>query len=86
MSSGSSERIATEKTIAGLYARRMDFDISGNLIFVGRADIASITSAAVWQIVKIAYDVSGNPLSITWADGDDEFDNIWDNRTGLSYS
>jgi YD repeat-containing protein len=86
MSGGSTERLATEKTVAGTFARRMDYDVSDNLIFIGRADIASVTSAAVWQIQKLSYDVSGNPLSIIWADGNEEFDNIWDNRNSLSYS
>jgi len=86
MSIDNSDPKATEYTVAGLYTTRLEFDINNNPIYIGRAAISSLTSAAVWQIRKIDFDVSNNPLSIKWADGDDNYDNVWDNRAALTYT
>ena len=55
-----------------------------NNTYIGKAKIGSATSAAVWQIQKLAT-VSG-VLTISWANGDNKFTKIWDNHTALSYS
>jgi YD repeat-containing protein len=86
MSLGTSIPPATEKTVAGEYTVRMEYDISQNLIYLGRARISSATSGAVWQIRKFTYDVNNNPTAILWADGNKKYDNIWDNRGALAYS
>jgi len=52
--------------------------------YVGWAPIGSSTSSAVWRIKKIY--TSGTVTTITWADGNAKFDNVWDNRASLSYS
>ena len=57
---------------------------SDNLIsYLGRAAPGTATSAASWQIRKI--DENSGTI-ITYADGDADFDNVWDNRESLSYS
>jgi hypothetical protein len=58
-------------------------EVDANTTYIGRAAIGSATSSAVWRIKKIV--VSGTVTSILWADGDMNFDNIWDNRTTLTY-
>lgn len=55
-----------------------------NLYYYGRAAIASSTASAVWQIQRLDY-TSGD-VKILWADGDEDFNNIYDNREALSYS
>ncbi|HCJ66978.1 MAG TPA: hypothetical protein DHV62_06555 [Elusimicrobia bacterium] len=55
-----------------------------NTTYQGWATAGTATSAASWMIRKIAK--SGNVTSILWADGNQNYDNIWDNRTTLSYS
>ena len=55
----------------------------GTLTYIGNAAIGSATSAAVWQIKRLD-ETSG--LIKLWADGNANFDNIWDNRASLSYS
>lgn len=67
----------------GNYAMVID-EASATVTYVGIAQIGTATSASSWQVKRIS--VSGNVTTITWADGDDEFDNIWDNRASLSYS
>lgn len=54
--------------------------------YIGMAVAGSATSDAVWQIRKIAYSAAGKPTSILYADGDLEFNNVWDTPSGLSYS
>jgi hypothetical protein len=59
-------------------------EASASVTYIGKAKIGSPSASALWQIQKMS--VSGNVTSITWADGDSLFNNIWDDRAGLSYS
>ena len=52
--------------------------------YVGYATHGTATSAAEWRILRIT-DSAGS-LIVEHADGDIEFDNIYDNREALSYS
>ena len=63
----------------------VQMDVVGTITYVGTALPGSATSVAVWQVQKI--DESGSPeMIITWADGNNSFDNIWDDRAILNYS
>ncbi len=55
----------------------------GSVTYVGVAVVGSLASDNVWQIKKID-ETSG--VVITWADGNSDFDNVWDNRASLTYS
>lgn len=65
------------------YAVRWDDTTTDNVTYVGKATISSVSGDAAWQIKKID---NTNGGIITWADGDDEFDNVWDNRASLTYA
>lgn len=52
--------------------------------YVGKAPVASSTADNTWQIMRIV-EASG-VMTITWADGNTVFDNVWNNRASLSYS
>lgn len=52
--------------------------------YIGVAESGASTSDAVWKIKVI--DETGSDVVTKWADGDSEYDNVWDNRTSLSYS
>ena len=54
-----------------------------NVEYVGRAQTGSATSSAVWQIQKID---ENSGTVVTWADGDDKFNNVYDDRESLTYS
>lgn len=69
---------------ANLSESLLQVDSVGNTTYLGYADAGSLTSASVWGIKKIV-EVS-NDVSITWADGNTNFDNIWDNRLTLTYA
>lgn len=56
---------------------------SSTVTYIGKAAPGASAGASVWQIMKI--DTSSG-TSITWADGDDNYDNEWDERANLSYS
>lgn len=70
------------------YSIRYDYDISGNMIYVGYTDVGkcALIANTVWSIIKYTYDGSNNLISKAYADGDLLFDNIWDDRVSLSYS
>lgn len=55
-------------------------------LYVGYASPGTLTSVAAWRIVKLTYTVNDNPTAVLYADGNDGFDNVWDDRTVLSYS
>lgn len=57
-------------------------DNTGTYTYVGRADPGSATSAAVWQVSRTT-NASG---AVLWSNGDCQFNKIWDNRAGASYS
>lgn len=65
-------------------ACNVQVDDTGGTIYVGISSPGVATSAAVWQILRLVE--SGGTFNLKYADGDAEFNNIWDNRAGLSYS
>lgn len=68
------------------YTIILEYDGSNNPIYIGYAIPGSIASSATWRIKKMTYDIVNNPTNIQWADGNTNFDNIWDNRATYSYS
>jgi len=63
--------------------KRVDF-INDNLLYKGYAAPGSLSSAAVWRIVKIVIGNDGD-VAESYANGDSDFINIWDNRLTLTY-
>lgn len=64
------------------YAKQIN-EVSGDY-YIGEAEPGSLTSDPVWRIKKV--DFTGDDSAITWADGNSNFDNIWDDHLSLSYS
>ena len=56
---------------------------NSNLQYIGFAEPGSLTSAAVWKIKRIDCTIG---IIILHADGNRNFDNIFDNRESLNYS
>lgn len=68
------------------YATRLDQDASPpTFSYFGIAAVGSAEASAVWRIKKMVFGLDGD-VTVTWADGDDNFDNVWTNRAALSYS
>lgn len=60
-------------------------DVGGGILYVGYCTTAgTATSAAAWQIKKLI--TIGTETKTYLADGNFNFDNIWNNRLSLSYS
>jgi len=55
-----------------------------NTTYVGEAYPGADTTAALWRVKRIS--VSGNVTSIEFADGNTQFDNVWDDRAILTYT
>jgi len=67
----------------GTQSVRID-EVSSSLQYFGFALVGSLGSAAVWKISRLS--VSGTVTSIENADGNMNYDNIWDNRASLAYT
>ncbi|MBL0320556.1 MAG: hypothetical protein IPP74_14870 [Alphaproteobacteria bacterium] len=70
-----------EQTVQPTYATLVD-DSGAPVTYVGSALPGSSTADAVWQIKKLD-ETTG--LVTTFADGDSNFDNVWDDRASLTY-
>lgn len=77
---------AKRTILAALATRQGNFNAAGLPVYIGHAAPGTATSAALWRIQKLSYDASNRLTTIEWADGNGEFDNIWDDRATLSYS
>lgn len=67
----------------GVYAMRYD-EVDETTAYKGEAAPGTVTSDATWRIAR--YTFTGPDVTVEFADGDKNFDNIWDNRASLSYS
>ena len=75
-----------EALVATQYALRYDQDADPpTAAYLGQAVPGTATSAASWRIQKLTFGGDGDVTS-QWADGDANFNNVWDDRASLSYS
>ena len=67
-------------------AKQID-SIDDDHIYIGEALPGTALGASGWRIKYIVFtDVAGDDASITWAEGNDAYDKIWNNRLGYTYS
>ena len=78
-------------TFIGMHTYTMDVPIalrvvkySSTITYMGTAEAGSLTSDPVWRICQLTDD--GTNTASMWADGNLNFDNIWDNYASLSYA
>lgn len=62
-------------------AIRWDTTTTANVIYVGFAVPGGLNASAVWRIMS----VNTSTNEVTWADGDDSYDNVWNDRASLTY-
>ena len=65
-------------------AKRVDF-ITDNLLYRGEADPGKLDSESAWRIRRITIG-SDNDVTEEWANGDANYNKIWDNRLSYAYS
>lgn len=58
--------------------------VSATLTYVGEAATAIGESVAFWKIKRL--NTVGTVLKIEWADGNENYDNVWADRASLTYS
>lgn len=63
----------------------VDPNATPEITYRGDAPPGTASSAAAWRVRKITIAADGD-VTIEYADGNDLYDNIWDNRLALSYS
>lgn len=70
-----------------VYNKEID-ELSNGTLYIGEALPGTTTATASWRIQRIIFTQAGNTedVSITWADGNALFDNVWNDRLALSYS
>lgn len=55
--------------------------------YLGEASFGALTSSPIWRITRLTYSGTDSSIvTVEFADGNDEYDNIWDNRASLIYS
>lgn len=81
---------ATEETLqavlaasGGSTAELTKIRTSGNYVYIAKAALGSSSASAVWQIKRLD---TTDTLDITWADGNANYDNVFNNYASLSYS
>jgi hypothetical protein len=83
------EEVGTVITTEKQYTKRVDFYSSspttGDIIFKGWADVGTVNSTSIWRIAKLTINTDGD-VTEQYADGNNNFDNIWDNRAILTYT
>ena len=67
-----------------MYASRVDFTNNDTVIYRGEAAPGSLETDAVWRIRRITV-LSDNDVIVEFADGDENFDNVWANHLSLVY-
>lgn len=75
------EVTGTVDTTSPNYATRID-DTVTSITYVGKAALGSHPTDPVWQIQKID---ATNGTVISWAAGSANFNQVWDDRTSLTY-
>lgn len=85
--SGSVTFPATQETDSKQYATRVLANPGNtNILYAGMAEVGSATSSAVWRIQRLTKTSNSDEITVEYADGDENFDNVYDNRESLSYS
>lgn len=65
-------------------SERLKSDIIGVYQYIGTAPSGYLDSSPVWQILRLT--LSGSDvIAIDWADGNQSYDNIWDDRFSKDY-
>ena len=59
-------------------------EVSTNLTYIGFAKLGTLDSSSHWQIFRIQK--TGTQTYIQYANGNDEFSNVWNDRATLTYT
>lgn len=68
------------------FTMAFDYDVSGNQIYVGWAQIGTAQSATTWRIMQQVFNGSNQVTQILWPNASCGFAFQWSSRTTYSYS
>lgn len=88
-STGSYDRYQIDNDTGGLKVgnknpQAVKITTVGSATYMGFAPVGTSEASALWQAKKI--DVTGDTTTITWADGNANFDNVATDLTVLTYN
>lgn len=69
-------------TVIGPLATQLD-QVGSDTTYIGEALPGASLSSPVWRIKRVV-EVDSD-VTITWADGNGNLDNVWDDRLSLTY-
>lgn len=72
------------ETVSASESLTIRIDADGTTTYIGTASAGALESASAWRIKKMIE--TGSDITVTFADGNSNYDNIWDNRLSLTYS
>ena len=79
-------KITISNLKCGCSGQIMRIDESNPLVtYVGYANMGSLPGDAVWQIQRTRRFVTNDIVGVQWADGNQLYDDIWDQRLELNY-
>ena len=68
--------------------RKVLWDGSSTTVnYLGESSFGAVTSEACWRITRLTFSGTNNAdIAVEYADANDNFDNVWDNRAILTYA
>ena len=69
----------------GNFTVAIEYDVSNNPIYIGKAQLGIAKNAAKWQIKKLTWSGS-NMIDLQWPNASDAFLFTWNDRASYSYS
>jgi hypothetical protein len=76
--------VSSSGTEEDVYAKRVDF-VGDTVIYKAEATAGTLDSASAWRIHRLIVSVDGD-VSETWAEGNTNFNKIWNDRLTYTYS
>ena len=77
------QQVPTEEEVA--YTEEVDF-VGEDLVYRGWANPGTVSSQPLWRIRRTRFIGADSDVIHDWADGNGNFDNIWDDRASKPYS
>ena len=68
----------------GEWTKRIDDTTTPNITYIGKARAGTAEDSADWQIKVV--DETTAVVMVLFADGDENFDNSWEDRININYS
>jgi hypothetical protein len=75
-----------QTVLEGNFAQQIAYDSSDRPQYIGVAAPGVLTAEARWSIKKLTYSATNQVTKIEYAGGTNEFDKVWDSRTGYTYA